>query len=92
MNKTITQTFQQNIPDLAVQTLGSIEHLFEFCLLNNVSPTAPTETGIKFKIPEGEFETEIVNYFDSNNIGISTGAVPRPTLFEPGLFEPGLFA
>ena len=90
--KEIISHNQQNLLDLTAQTLGSVEHLYDFCMENGVSPTKETISGKKFTIPEGEFETEIVNYLNSKGISIATGTTQKLTLFEPGLFEPGLFA
>lgn len=93
----IVQEDNQNIPDLVLEAKGSIEALFAFCLENGIGISEPTQTGRVYIVPEGEFDTGVVNLFKNKKTRVATGAntilvpIPESILFEFGLFEPGIF-
>lgn len=84
----------QCVQDLTIQTAGSLEHIFEMALLNEISITEATLPGQKYKAEFEAPEKDIVNYYAIKNIRPATGIkaiFEMETLFANGLFDYGLF-
>lgn len=61
----------QNLLDIAVQELGSVEAVFELAVLNNKSVTSDLTAGEVLQLPE-VVDADIANYFQSRERKIAT--------------------
>ena len=95
-DKNITIQSNQTFLDIALQTCGNLESLFDIALENNQSVSDALLVGQKITYKKGVADLEITQYLKSKKIAFATGknmllTTPQQILFEQGLFENGLF-
>lgn len=65
--RNIESTQGQWLGDVAIKHAGGIEALFEFAVLNNISPTENLIPGTQLS-PTEQVNKRIINYYERNNI------------------------
>lgn len=71
----ITIIDKQNLLDIALQTSGTIESVFEIALQNQVSITDEVTPGVGLIIPDGLLQNkDVLNYYIQQTILPATGS------------------
>lgn len=69
----ITVLHNQTIFDIALQSFGSVEAVFDIALLNGISVTDILPVGLNLELPDADYGfREVVNYYKSNRIAPAT--------------------
>lgn len=63
----------QNLLDVALQTTGSLEGLFDLCEANGLMPDDQVALGAQMMVPVVPTDVEMLDYMGQNNIKVVTG-------------------
>lgn len=68
----------QSLFDIAIQSAGSIEHIFELAIENNISITESLDAGTQIIVPDNiELNSNVVSYYTRNSLKPAT-AIAKP--------------
>lgn len=69
---TVTVIHNQNLLDITIQELGSIEALFELAMDNDIAITEDLKAGDQITVLQAPVDLDIVTYYKKNNLKPAT--------------------